>query len=74
MDRAMTKGRTTIFEERMEIVRYCLDNGRNYQQTAEMFAVSYRQVYGWQKKYDADGVHGLEDWQKGVSERDHRSL
>lgn len=28
MDRAMTKGRKTTFEERMEIVRYCLDNGR----------------------------------------------
>jgi len=61
MDRAMTKGRKTTFEERMEIVRYCLDNGRNYQRTAEIFAVSYHQVYGWTKKYDADGVHGLED-------------
>ncbi|OGX78322.1 transposase [Exiguobacterium sp. SH31] len=61
MDRAMAKGRKTTFEERMEIVRYCLDNGRNYQRTAEIFAVSYQQVYGWTKKYDADGVHGLED-------------
>ena len=61
MDRAMAKGRKTTFEERMEIVRYCLDNGRNYQRTAEVFAVSYQQVYGWTKKYDADGVHGLED-------------
>ncbi|MFK3988683.1 IS3 family transposase [Exiguobacterium mexicanum] len=61
MDRAMTKGRKTTFEERMKIVRYCLDNGRNYQRTAEIFAVSYQQVYGWTKKYDADGVHGLED-------------
>ena len=61
MDRAMTKRRKTTFEERMEIVRYCLDNGRNYQRTAEVFAVSYQQVYGWTKKYDADGVHGLED-------------
>ncbi len=50
MDRAMTKGRKTTFEERMEIVRYCLDNGRNYQRTAEVFAVSYQQVYGWTKK------------------------
>ncbi len=57
----MTKGRKTTFEVRMEIVRYCLDNGRNYQRTAEVFAVSYQQVYGWTKKYDADGVHRLED-------------
>jgi transposase-like protein len=61
MDRAMAKGRTTTFEERIEIVRYCLENERNYQRTAELFAVSYQQVYGWTKKYDADGVHGLED-------------
>ncbi len=61
MDRAMAKGRKTTFEERIEIVRYCLENERNYQRTAELFAVSYQQVYGWTKKYDADGVHGLED-------------
>lgn len=41
MDRAMAKGRKTTFEERIEIVRYCLDNGRNYQRTDEIFAVSF---------------------------------
>ncbi len=41
MNRAMTKGRKNTSEERFEIVKYCLENGRNYQQTAEKFQVSY---------------------------------
>jgi transposase-like protein len=57
----MTKRRTTTFEERIEIVRYCLENGRNYQRTAETFALSYQQVYGWMKKYETAGERGLED-------------
>ncbi len=61
MDRAMTKGRKTTFEERLEIVKYCLENGRNYQQTAEQFQVSYAQVYGWIKKYDTGGAEALVD-------------
>ncbi len=61
MDRAMTKGRKTTFEERFEIVKYCLENGRNYQQTAEKFQVSYAQVYGWVKKYDTNGAEALLD-------------
>lgn len=42
MGRTMAKGRKTTFEERIKIVRYCLDNRRNYQRTAEIFAVSYQ--------------------------------
>ncbi|WP_214798981.1 IS3 family transposase [Exiguobacterium sp. s50] len=61
MDRAMTKGRKTTFEERFEIVKYCLENGRNYQQTAEKFQMSYAQVYGWVKKYDTNGAEALLD-------------
>ena len=31
MDRAITKGRKTTLEDCFEIVKYCLENGRNYQ-------------------------------------------
>ena len=31
----MTKGRKTTVEERIEIVKYCLANEKNYQVTAE---------------------------------------
>ncbi|WP_138858676.1 MULTISPECIES: IS3 family transposase [Exiguobacterium] len=61
MGLAMTKGRKTTFEERFEIVKYCLENGRNYQQTAEQYQVSYAQVYGWVKKYDTTGAEALLD-------------
>lgn len=57
----MTKGRKTSFEERIEIVEYCIEHQRNYHQTAEAFAVSYQQIYSWVKKYEALGVKGLQD-------------
>ena len=53
--------RKTSKEERLEIVKYCIDNGRNYKQTAERYEVSYSQVYSWVKKYDDNGENALTD-------------
>lgn len=53
--------RKTTIEERMEIVKYCIEHNRNYKDTASLFDVSYSQVYSWVKKYDADGEEGLSD-------------
>lgn len=53
--------RKTSQEERKEIVTYCLENNRDYKNTAVKFDVSYSQVYNWVKKYDACGVDGLTD-------------
>lgn len=53
--------RKTTFEERKEIVDYCIDHNRNYKDTAAKFDVSYSQVYSWVKKYDTDGANGLTD-------------
>ena len=53
--------RKTSKKERVEIVKYCIDNGRNYKQTAEKYKVSYSQVYSWVKKYDANGENALID-------------
>ncbi|WP_396954174.1 helix-turn-helix domain-containing protein [Neobacillus niacini] len=36
---------STTWEERIQIVIYCLENGKNYQETAETYEVSYQQVY-----------------------------
>jgi transposase len=33
MSNSMIKGRATTLEERLEIVMYCLQNGKNYHQT-----------------------------------------
>ncbi len=53
--------RKTTKEERLEIVRYCLDHDRDYKGTASKYDVSYSQVYSWVKKYDSDGEDGLTD-------------
>lgn len=58
---AMTKGRTTTLQERIEIVLYCLAHKQDYRKAAEQFRVSYQQVYGWVKKYEEGGQEALQD-------------
>lgn len=57
----MTKGRTTTYDERVEIVKFCIEHQTNYAQTAEKFKVSYQQVYSWVHKYLRSGVEALQD-------------
>ncbi|MBU5426305.1 helix-turn-helix domain-containing protein [Tissierella pigra] len=57
----MTKGRKTTYEERIEIVKYCIEHQNNYAETAQHFQVSYQQVYSWVTKYEKDGVEALQD-------------
>lgn len=59
--RAMTKGRVTTWQERIDIVLYCLANGQDYTKAASHFHVSYQQVYSWVKKYEANGEEALRD-------------
>lgn len=60
-DKRMTKGRKTTYEERIEIVAFCIANSDNYHMTSEKFRVSYQQVYTWIKKYKAQGYEALSD-------------
>lgn len=57
----MTKGRKTTYEERVEIVKYCIEHQNNYAETAEYFQISYQQVYYWVMKYEKGGVEALQD-------------
>lgn len=57
----MTIRRKTTYEERIEIVQYCIEHENNYAKTAKQYHVSYQQVYGWVKKYEQKGVEGLLD-------------
>jgi transposase-like protein len=57
----MIKSRKTTMEERIEIVRYCIEHGNEYKIAAEWFHVSYTQVYQWVKKYQSNGEEGLRD-------------
>lgn len=57
----MSKGRKTTLEERIEIVQFAIARGLDYHGAAERYKVSYQQVYGWVRKYQADGEVGLHD-------------
>lgn len=57
----MTKGRKTTYDERVEIVKYCIEHELNYAAAAEEYQVSYQQVYQWISKYKLIGVEGLVD-------------
>ena len=57
----MTKGRKTTQEERVEIVAFCIEHGKDYALTVETYQVSYQQIYSWVRKYEAKGVEGLVD-------------
>ena len=57
----MTKGRKTTFDERVEIVQYCISHEHNYAQTAEKYQISYQQARNYTIKYEEHGVEGLRD-------------
>ena len=57
----MNKGRKTTQEERVEIVAFCIEHGKDYGLTMEKYGVSYQQIYSWVRKYEAKGVEGLTD-------------
>jgi transposase-like protein len=57
----MVKGRGTTLEERIEIVSHCISNNKDYGRTIEKYSVSYQQIYGWVKKYEAEGIDSLVD-------------
>lgn len=57
----MTNGRKTTYDERVEIVKYCIEHQNNYVETAQKYQVSYQQVYTWTSKYEKDGVGALLD-------------
>lgn len=57
----MKHGRKTTQEERIAIVRYCLENDSNFGETAIKYKVTYQQVYSWVKRFKELGEAGLED-------------
>ncbi len=57
----MKKARKTSQEERIQIVKACMERGFDYGATALEYKVSYQQVYTWVQKYKELGEAGLED-------------
>jgi len=58
---SMTKARKTTFDERIEIVSYCIANGKDYGATIDKYKISYSQIYSWVRKYELEGTDGLDD-------------
>ncbi|WP_270442006.1 transposase [Acidaminococcus provencensis] len=57
----MTKGRKSTFDERVEIVQFCIANAHDYNETAKKYNVSYQQARSYTVKYETHGVEGLKD-------------
>jgi transposase len=57
----MTKARITTPEERLQIVKDCLMNDKNYGAMATKYNCSYQQIRNWVKKHEDMGAAGLED-------------
>lgn len=65
-------------KEKIQAIKYCIENGKDYRKTSEVFNVSYQQIYLWVKKYRKDGEKALED-RRGkkkivLSDEDKRKL
>ena len=65
----MKQGRNTTKEERLEIVKDCLAEGRNYGAMAIKYNVSYAQVRTWTLRFEELGEAGLED-RRGKRKKD----
>jgi transposase-like protein len=57
----VTKGRKTTFDEKVEIVKACIEQQHNYNAIAERYQVSYQQVRSRTVKYEQSGIEALED-------------
>ena len=57
----MIKGRTTTFNERVEIVEYCIAHNHCYKEASEKYQVSYQQARNYTIKYESDGIQALQD-------------
>lgn len=57
----MTKCRKVTKEERIEIVKYCMEHDLDYQGTCKVFNVTYSNVFNRVRKYREKGEEGLSD-------------
>lgn len=57
----MTDTLKTTLEERIAIVKDCLEHDRDIKNTAVKYGCNYAQLYQWVRKYEADGESALAD-------------
>ena len=68
------KSRRTTLEERIEIVKYVLDNNNDYKGAASKYNVPYANVFNWVKKYLSNGEDGLSDKRGRSSDKETHKL
>lgn len=71
------KSRKTTFEERVEIVKWVIENNMSYKDAADKYAITYALVYKWAKVYLSKGSEALKYQRRGPkpkSEVDEKSL
>lgn len=59
------KSRTTTFEERLEIVKWVIENDMNYKDAADRYSITYALVYKWTRAYIDKGSKALEYQKRG---------
>jgi len=71
------KSRKTTFEERLEIVKWIIENDMKYKYAADKYAITYALVYKWTRAYLDKGPVALKYQKRGPkskSEIDEESL
>lgn len=68
------KSRNTTLEEKLEIVKYVLDNNNDYKGAADYYNVPYVNIYNWVKKYIDKGEDSLYDRRGRPSSHPTKSL
>ena len=63
------KSRKVAYEERIEIVNYCIANNNDYKGTADKYNVPYYQVYTWVQKVKENGYESLVPKKKGPKQK-----
>lgn len=59
------KSRKTTFEERLEIVKWVIDNNMSYKDAAEKYGITYALVYRWTRAYIDKGPETLKYQKRG---------
>lgn len=69
------KNRQVTLEEKIDIVRWTIENNNDYKGAALRYTVPYYSVFKWVKKYNESGEEGLKDNRgKSKSEKDLTEL
>ena len=69
------KNRQVTLEEKIDIVRWTIENNNDYKGAALRYTVPYHSVFKWVKKYNESGEEGLKDNRgKSKSEKDLTEL